>query len=57
MKYSRKICAALESGNLIVDEIVVVTGEDVSSVLSELIELELEGIIKAFPGKIYGIVK
>lgn len=53
----QKICTALESGNLIVDEIVVKTGEDVSLVLSELIELELKGIIKAFPGKIYGIVK
>ncbi|MDE6148484.1 MAG: DNA-protecting protein DprA [Ruminococcus sp.] len=53
----KKICKALEGDNLIVDEIVFKTGEDVSIVLSELIELELKGIIKAFPGKIYGIVK
>lgn len=53
----QKICKALENGNLLVDEIVIKTGEDVSTVLSNLIELELEGIIKAYPGKVYGIEK
>lgn len=53
----KKICKALENDNLLIDEIVFKTGEEISSVLSELIELELDGIIRAFPGKIYGIVK
>ena len=53
----QKICKALESGNLIVDEIVKQTGIDISSVLNDLIELEIEGIITAYPGKVYGITK
>lgn len=53
----RKICEILQEGRLLVDEIVFRTGYDVSLVLSELIELELEGMITAYPGKVYGLSK
>lgn len=53
----QKIYKALENENLHVDEIILKTGEDVATVLSELIELELEGMIVAYPGKIYGLAE
>ncbi|MGN0601309.1 MAG: DNA-processing protein DprA [Oscillospiraceae bacterium] len=52
----QKICAALEQGNMLADEIALKTGEDISTVLSELVELELDGRVVALAGKTYGIV-
>lgn len=52
----QKICRALEQEELHADEIAEKTGEDIADVLSELIELELDGIVTALAGKMYGIV-
>ena len=51
----QKICKALENENLLADEIAVRTDEDISDVLSALIELEIEGVVSALAGKMYGL--
>ena len=51
----QKICKVLESENLLADEIAVKTDEDISEVLSALIEMEIEGVVIALAGKMYGL--
>lgn len=51
-----KICKLLENENLLADEIAVRTGENISTILSELTELEIYGAVRALEGKLYGIV-
>lgn len=50
-----KICKVLESKNLMADEIALLTGEDITDILSELIDLEIEGVVKSLAGKMYGL--
>lgn len=51
----QKICRALEIKNMLADELAAETGEDISEVLSALIELELEGVVTALAGKMYSL--
>ena len=51
----QKICSLLENENLLADEIAAKTDEDISMVLSALIEMEIEGIVTALAGKMYGL--
>ena len=37
------------------DEIALLTGEDITDILSELIDLEIEGVVKSLAGKMYGL--
>jgi DNA processing protein len=50
-----KITGLLSSETLHADEITALAGADVSEVLTELTELELLGIIKAYPGNRYSL--
>ena len=51
----QKICKVLENENLLADEIAAQTEENISDILSALIELELEGTVTALAGKMYGL--
>lgn len=51
----RAICKSLENQSLMADEIALQTGEDISVILSELIDLEIDGYVEALAGKMYGL--
>ena len=50
-----EICRLLEKKNMLADEISAVTGKNISEPLSALTELEINGVVKSFPGKMFGI--
>ena len=51
----QRICNALDERNMLADEIAEHLGVDITTVLSELIELEIDGMVTALPGKMYSI--
>ncbi len=50
-----KICRSLENRNMLADEISAEVQLDISEVFAVLTELELEGIVKSLPGKMFGL--
>ncbi|MGN0594287.1 MAG: DNA-processing protein DprA [Hominimerdicola sp.] len=50
-----EICRLLEEKNMLADEISAMTGMDISETLATLTELEIEGLVKSLPGKLFGI--
>lgn len=50
-----KICKLLESRNMLADEISAEAQLDISEVFAALTELELEGVVKSLPGKMFGL--
>lgn len=54
---SKKIYSALKKGKMHIDEIIRETGISSRIMLSELTELELLGVVKAFSGRMYSLSK
>lgn len=50
-----KICRLLENGNMLADEISAEIQLEISEVFAVLTELEMEGIVKSLPGKMFGL--
>lgn len=50
-----KICKCLEGGNKLADDISAEIGIGISDVLSMLTELELDGLVKSLPGKLFSL--
>ncbi len=53
---SAKLCELMMCGPMLADELAVKSGLDITEVFGLLTELELEGYVKSYAGKMYGLV-
>lgn len=51
----QKLCRVLEGGNMLADELAQKLEWDISDVLAVLTELEMYGVVRSFPGKMFGL--
>ncbi len=51
----QKICRLLKNGRMLADDIAARSQMDIADVLALLTELELDGIVRSFPGKMFGL--
>ena len=54
--HSAELCELMQNGPVLADELAVKSGLDITEVFGLLTELELEGYVKSYAGKMYGLV-